>query len=100
MDESLRTGDHVNGYLNGILIAYGPDINQGTYVRGAKLIDIAPTILHMFGLSIPSDMDGRVLKEIFRKDSEPSKREIRFHGADERTKVIDEVRKIKKAGKL
>ncbi len=100
LSESLRTGDHENGYLNGILIAYGPDITQGLNVEGAKLIDIAPTILHMFGLSIPTDMDGRVLKEIFKKDSELLKRGIRYQEADERIKVTSKVRKLKKTGKL
>ena len=29
-----------------------------------RIVDIAPTILHMFNVPIPRDMDGRVLKEI------------------------------------
>jgi hypothetical protein len=28
------------------------------------LLDIAPTILHLLGVPIPDDMDGRVLSEI------------------------------------
>ena len=30
-----------------------------------QLVDLAPTILHMLGLPVPADMDGRVLEEIF-----------------------------------
>lgn len=29
----------------------------------------------MFGLPIPEDLDGRVLKEIFKKDSKPTCKE-------------------------
>jgi hypothetical protein len=30
-----------------------------------NLEDIAPTVLYLMGLPVPSDMDGRVLAEIF-----------------------------------
>jgi predicted AlkP superfamily phosphohydrolase/phosphomutase len=81
----------------GIFIAYGPDIKQGYEIRGAKIYDVAPTILHMFGLPVPDDMDGRVLKEIFREGSEPARREVKFHKVDvERERVKDRIRKLKK----
>ncbi len=32
-------------------------------MRGAQLIDLAPTVLHLMGLPVPTDMDGRVLTE-------------------------------------
>jgi len=47
--------------MNGIFIAYGPDIAKGRKISGAQIYDIAPTILHMFGLPVPNDMDGKVL---------------------------------------
>ena len=71
----LKIADHA---INGIFLAYGPDITNGSYVEGAKIYDIAPTILHMFGLPIPSDLDGRVLKRIFKKDSEFAKRKTEY----------------------
>lgn len=64
--------------MDGILITYGPDIKEGTENIRARIVDIAPTILHLMGLSIPRDMDGRVLKEIFKKESAPGKREVRY----------------------
>jgi len=51
--------------MNGIFVAKGPRIKKGIKIDGAKIYDIAPTILHIFGLPIPNEMDGRVLKEIF-----------------------------------
>jgi predicted AlkP superfamily phosphohydrolase/phosphomutase len=50
--------------MNGILIASGADVKNAGEFRGAQLIDLAPTILHLMGLPVPTDMDGRVLTEI------------------------------------
>ena len=69
-----HTGSH---RLNGIFIAYGPGIKKSQRVN-AKIYDIAPTILHIFGLPIPNDMDGRVLIEIFEENSEFAKRNPKF----------------------
>ena len=51
----------------GILLAKGPGLRGGRTVYGARLIDAPPTILHAMGLPVPSDMDGRVLTEIFEE---------------------------------
>jgi len=85
----------------GIFIAYGPDIKQGHEIQGAKIYDVAPTILHMFGLPVPDDMDGRVLKEIFREGSDPARREVKYQKVDvERERVKDRIRKLSESGKL
>ncbi len=47
--------------LFGIMLAYGPAIRDGSEVTEAEIIDLAPTILHLLGLPIPDDMDGKVL---------------------------------------
>jgi predicted AlkP superfamily phosphohydrolase/phosphomutase len=52
----------------GIFAAYGPDIRRGVEIEGARIIDVAPTLLYALGLPIPEDMDGRPLMEIFDKD--------------------------------
>ncbi len=49
---------------SGILIAAGPGVSRGTKVE-AHIVDCAPTILAMLGLPIPSDMEGRVVTELF-----------------------------------
>ncbi|HKP88128.1 MAG TPA: alkaline phosphatase family protein [Blastocatellia bacterium] len=60
-----NSGDH---RMHGILLGRGPEIRRGATVEGARIIDYAPTILHSFGAEIPSDMDGRVLEEIFTEE--------------------------------
>jgi len=47
--------------LFGIMLAYGSAIRDGSEVTEAEIIDLAPTILHLLGLPIPDDMDGKVL---------------------------------------
>lgn len=73
--EKTSKGEHD---LEGIFIAYGKDIINDHKIRNAKIYDIAPTILHMFGLPIPKDMDGKVLKEIFKPNSEIAKRKVKY----------------------
>ncbi len=51
---------------DGIFIGHGPAFRQGATVDGSKIIDLAPTILHLTGLPVPSDMDGRVLSEALK----------------------------------
>ena len=46
---------------HGLLIAWGEGIRPGGDVTGARIMDLAPTILHLMGLPVPDDMDGRVL---------------------------------------
>lgn len=44
----------------------------GTKSVDADIADIAPTVLHLLGRSVPRDMDGVVLTEILTNDSEVS----------------------------
>ncbi|AMV35994.1 alkaline phosphatase family protein [Planctomyces sp. SH-PL62] len=55
------TGDH---RMEGVLVAGGPGIQPRTGPQGANLLDIAPTVLHLLGVPVPADMDGRVLGEL------------------------------------
>ena len=57
----------------GIFVASGPGIKQDSLLFGTTLLDIAPTVLHMFGLPVGKDMDGRVLHDMFE-----SPREVQF----------------------
>jgi hypothetical protein len=86
----------------GIFLAYGSGIKSGYKLNSAKIHDLVPTILHIFGLPIPRDVDGRVLKEIFQEGSEPANREVSYQepeAADEkellRERARERIRELK-----
>lgn len=51
--------------LDGVLVLKGPTIKQGHTLSGARIMDLAPTILYAMGLRVPEDMDGCVLLDSF-----------------------------------
>ncbi|MFL5662450.1 MAG: alkaline phosphatase family protein [Ktedonobacteraceae bacterium] len=53
--------------MDGILLAQGPHIRRNAGIEGAGIIDIAPTIIYTLGMPIPSDMDGKPLKDLFEE---------------------------------
>ena len=52
----------------GILIAHGPAFAQPKTLFDANVIDLAPTLLHLMGEPVPSDMSGRVLEGLFTRE--------------------------------
>jgi predicted AlkP superfamily phosphohydrolase/phosphomutase len=55
----LRTGEH---RIEGLWMISGSNVQKSKKLN-AKIIDLAPTILHLLNVPIPVDMDGRVLEE-------------------------------------
>lgn len=62
VDEALGTGTHRH---SGIFVASGPMLKSQSTIDGARIIDVAPTILYLLGLPIPNDMDGSPLRDLF-----------------------------------
>ncbi|OYT55358.1 MAG: hypothetical protein B6U76_06220, partial [Desulfurococcales archaeon ex4484_217_2] len=60
--ESYNGGFHDE---NGIFIMYGDGIRSGSLNSRVNIFDVAPTILHILGVPIPADVDGRVLIEAY-----------------------------------
>lgn len=87
-----------NHRINGIFLAHGPDIKKGVKIEGAKIYDIAPTILHIFGITIPKDIDGVVLKEIYQEDSELAKRQIKYQEVNEKEGIKGRIQNLKIKG--
>ncbi|MBZ0309392.1 MAG: alkaline phosphatase family protein, partial [Anaerolineae bacterium] len=59
-----NTGDH---RFNGVLLMHGRGVLQ-TDLQEASLMDITPTVLHLLGLPVPKDMDGKVLLSALTPD--------------------------------
>lgn len=49
----------------GILCMQGPGVRRGERIYGASVLDVAPTLLALFGLAVGNDMDGRPLFQAF-----------------------------------
>lgn len=62
VQESGEEGCHRH---NGVVFLQGPELMREVKNFRPNLIDITPTVLHLIGLPVPADMDGRVLEEIF-----------------------------------
>ena len=78
---------------NGIFLACGPNIQAGKSVEAAHIADLAPTILHTFGLPVSSDMDGHVLTGIYTQghlDSVPVRFEATEFESDEKAHALSQ----------
>jgi len=56
----------------GIVLCRGPSIDAGATLRGARVVDIAPTLLHGIGEPVPKNADGRVLFDAFAAETPPA----------------------------
>ena len=57
--------------MEGIFITHGPGIKANGSFSRPRIVDLAPTILHILGLPVPDDMDGAVLRSVFLNTVEP-----------------------------
>ena len=73
-----------------------PDIKENVELGEADITDIFPTILHSFHLPLPQDIDGKVLKNVFKKELIVTKK-LMFHRNkwSEKKRVINRLRKLK-----
>jgi hypothetical protein len=55
------------GGPDGVLLLYGEGIQPGALLTGARLVDVAPTLLYALGFPVAQDLDGQVLRAAFDK---------------------------------
>jgi len=68
-DHGMQQIQKVGGHAPfGLVIVSGEHIQQGHTVAGASILDVAPTLLYLFGQPVPLDMDGHVLASVFESD--------------------------------
>lgn len=76
---TLECADH---RPEGVLIMAGPGAARSkSYRAGARIIDVAPTILHLMGCPVPTDMDGHVLSEWLKSGF--TERDVKYTAAQE-----------------
>ena len=72
--------------MEGVLVASGPGVKGGTEAP-ARIVDVAPTVLHGMGLPVPRYMEGDVLTRLLRDDY------VRRHPVRYAEATLDESRK-------
>jgi tetratricopeptide (TPR) repeat protein len=56
----------------GIFVVSGPGIVKDEFLYGANVLDVAPTLLTLYGLPVGADMDGKVLTGAFQEAIQPA----------------------------
>lgn len=59
-------------YKSGVFIIKGPNIKKHIDIK-PSIMDIAPTVLYLYGANVPTYMDGQVLTDIIAEDYLKSK---------------------------
>jgi len=59
-DSPNISGVHWNAAPPGVIVMAGGAITPGRELERGSVVDLAPTILHVMGLPVARDMDGRV----------------------------------------
>lgn len=65
--EQSATGGSFGGGPDGVLLLHGEGIRPGALLTGARLVDVAPTLLYALGFPVAQDLDGQVLRAAFEK---------------------------------
>jgi arylsulfatase A-like enzyme len=60
-DSPNISGTHFRAAPPGVLIMAGGGVPEATTIDRARVMDLAPTLLHALGHAVARDMDGRVL---------------------------------------
>jgi len=77
----------------GLFAAAGPDFARAGPEQ-LSILDLAPTLLHLHGCAVPSDVDGSVRTDVFAPDSEAASRDPTVREVSEREREIQRIRRV------
>lgn len=77
----------------GMFVATGPSFGEGN-IENLGILDLAPTLLHLRGYSVPSEMDGEVRTDVFEEGSDAAERRPEYNEDGSRD---EEIRRIRRA---
>jgi predicted AlkP superfamily phosphohydrolase/phosphomutase len=66
--ESVDRGISGTHRMNGMFLMWGKPVQTGRWLDGARIYDLAPTIFHIMGEPVPTDMDGSVLLQALKPE--------------------------------
>ncbi len=67
MAPGAALGGDFLGAPDGVLLLYGEGIRAGALLTGARVVDVAPTLLYGLGFPVSRELDGQVLTAAFEK---------------------------------
>ncbi|MFL6194195.1 MAG: alkaline phosphatase family protein [Thermoanaerobaculia bacterium] len=67
MSPGAALGGEFLGGPDGVLLLYGEGIRPGALLTGARIVDVAPTLLYGLGFPVARDLDGQILTAAFDK---------------------------------
>ena len=67
MSPGAALGGEFQGGPDGALLLYGEGVRPGALITGARLVDVAPTLIYGLGFPVSRDLDGKVLTAAFEK---------------------------------
>jgi predicted AlkP superfamily phosphohydrolase/phosphomutase len=76
---------------DGVFVFSGQDFIRGKAPDGAHVTDIASTLLHLYGIPVPVDYDGRVLLELMTPEHKQSELLTQSGDEDEIVLVNDDL---------
>jgi len=93
----MWNGTHTH---DGIFLANEPgQVRKGERIENATIQDITPTILHMMNAPLSRDMDGKILMDIFEKDSKFKKSKTEYTDM-EKERIQEMIGTLKGLGRL
>ncbi|QCC51779.1 alkaline phosphatase family protein [Halapricum salinum] len=88
-----KSGWRAENKREGLFAASGPAFGRGS-PEPLSILDLAPTLLHLYGHAVPDDMDGTVRADVFAEDSDAATRSVEYTQRDSKDTEIDRIRSV------